>query len=133
MAAGADNARDATDDVPMTIGEVAQEFGVTLRALRFYETRLLLSPQREGSTRLYRRRDRERLMLILTGRRLGFTLAEIAGLVAKPGGNRFGLNREKCVRQISHLERQRHDIDAAIAELRRIYSSFYKPVFEKTG
>jgi DNA-binding transcriptional MerR regulator len=71
-------------DIPMTIGEVAREFGMTLRALRFYETRRLLAPQRNGAIRLYRRSDRERIALILTGRRLGFTLAEINDLISKP-------------------------------------------------
>jgi hypothetical protein len=78
---------DASEtDPPMTIGEVAREFGVTLRALRFYEASRLVSPQRFGAARLYRRRDRERIGLILTGRKLGFTLAEIRQLVERPGG-----------------------------------------------
>jgi len=110
----------------MTIGEVAQAFGMTLRALRFYESRRLISPERHGATRLYRRTDRERLTLILTGRRLGFTLAEIHGLVGRAEGQRLHLTREKCVKQINFLEQQKRGIEVAIAELREIYTSFYK-------
>ncbi|MGD0024374.1 MAG: MerR family transcriptional regulator, partial [Xanthobacteraceae bacterium] len=110
----------------MTIGEVAREFGMTLRALRFYEAKRLVAPQRHGAARLYRRRDRERIALILTGRRLGFTLAEIGDLVDRPGGKGLHLTRQKCVEQINLLERQKRGIELAIAELRQIYTSFYK-------
>jgi DNA-binding transcriptional MerR regulator len=122
---------DAGDtDVPMTIGEVAREFGMTLRALRFYEAKQLVSPQRHGAIRLYRRSDRDRIALILTGRRLGFTLAEIRNLAGARGGNRLELTREKCVEQINLLERQKRGIEIAIAELRQIYTSFYKTLLE---
>ena len=72
-------AEDTSAEALMTIGEVAREFGMTLRALRFYEAKRLIKPERHGATRLYGRHDRERITLILTGRRLGFTLAEIRG------------------------------------------------------
>jgi len=114
-------------DTPMTIGEVAREFGMTLRALRFYEAKRLIAPQRSGSTRLYRRADRDRIVLILTGRRLGFTLAEIKRLVDGPDGKNLHLTREKCVEQINLLERQKRGIELALRELRQIYTSFYKP------
>jgi len=113
-------------DIPMTIGEVAREFGMTLRALRFYEARRLIAPQRNGATRIYRRSDRERLALILTGRRLGFTLAEIKDLVGKPDSDGLHLSREQCVEQINLLEQQKRGLEIAIAELRQIYTSFYK-------
>ena len=64
-----------------TIGDLAREFDVTLRALRFYEDKGLLSPRREGLARLYSAADRVRLQLILKGKRLGFTLAEISEMV----------------------------------------------------
>ena len=121
---------EALPDTPMTIGEVAHEFGITLRALRFYEAKRLVSPQRHGTTRFYRRGDRERIALILTGRRLGFTLTEISDLLGRPGGQGLRLNREKCVEQIGLLERQKRGIEVAIAELRQIYTSFYKPFLE---
>jgi len=69
-----------TADIPAvtySIGEMAREFGITTRALRFYEDEGLLEPIRVGRRRLYRRRDRARLKLIMRGKRLGFTLAEI--------------------------------------------------------
>jgi DNA-binding transcriptional MerR regulator len=121
---------DALGSPAMTIGQVAREFGLTFRALRFYEAKHLLSPRRHGAKRLYRRSDRERLALILTGRRLGFTLAEISELVGRPDGNSLHLSREKCIEQIALLERQKRGIEIAIAELRQIYTSFYKTLLE---
>jgi DNA-binding transcriptional MerR regulator len=118
-------------DDPMTIGEVARTFGMTLRALRFYESKHLLTPQRRGAIRFYRRCDRERIALIMTGRRLGFTLAEIADLVDRSGGHGLNLSREKCVEQINLLERQKRGIEVAIAELRQIYTSFYKMLLDE--
>jgi DNA-binding transcriptional MerR regulator len=114
-------------DAVMGIGEVARGFGVSERALRFYESKRLLSPQREGKTRLYRRSDCERLALILRGRRLGFTLTEIRELIApKDGaGVALELTRAKCIEQISLLERQKRDMEAAIAELRQMYTALY--------
>ncbi len=120
-------------DILMTIGEVAREFGLTLRALRLYEAKRLIAPQRNGTVRLYRRGDRERLRLILTGRRLGFTLAEIRDLVSKPGPGGLRLTREQCVAQISLLERQKRDIEMAIAELRQIYTSFYRKLLDRAA
>jgi len=116
----------APSDRPMSINEVSRQFGMTPRALRFYEVRGLINPQRRGPTRLYRRSDRDRLALILTGRRLGFTLAEIGDLLAKPNCKGLNLTREQCIAQINLLERQKRSTEIAIAELREIYSSFYK-------
>ncbi len=110
----------AAQDV-FTIGDLARDFGVTLRALRFYEDKGLLAPRREGLARLYSVRDRERLGLILKGKRLGFTLAEIRGLIAAhegTAGTGLALTRERCMSQLTQLERQRIEIEAAIAELR---------------
>lgn len=64
-----------------TIGELSREFGATARALRFYEDKGLLSPAREGLNRHYSARDRARLQLILRGKRVGFTLAEIREMI----------------------------------------------------
>ena len=60
-----------------SIGELAEEFGTTLRTIRFYEDRGLLTPERRGSARVFHDRDRVRLQLVLRGKRLGFTLVEI--------------------------------------------------------
>jgi DNA-binding transcriptional MerR regulator len=108
-----------------TIGDLSREFGVTLRALRFYEDKGLLSPARDGLTRLYSAKDREHLKLILKGKRLGFTLVEISDMIAKETGAepRLAMSAETVREQIAHLERQRVEIDEALAELRRSYEA----------
>ena len=68
-----------------TIGEMARAYGVTLRTLRFYEDRNLLRPRRAGNARYYGGVDRARLAMILKGKQLGFTLAEIADLIGADG------------------------------------------------
>src|SRR6476619_1475956 len=78
-----------------TIGDLSREFGVTLRALRFYEDKGLLSPAREGMTRLYSAQDREHLKLILKGKRLGFTLVEIDEALAELRKSYETLSRQR--------------------------------------
>lgn len=116
-----------------TIGEISREFGVTVRTLRFYEQRGLISPRRRASVRVYGAADRARLGTILKGKKLGFTLQEIRQMLASQQGGRqpssFHLSREKCVEQIRLLERQKRDIEAALAELRRCYSEPYVSSF----
>jgi len=117
---------DVTDNI--TIGELARESGVTLRALRFYQSKGLLTPQREGSTRVFTQKDRGRLALILRGKRLGFTLTEIREMLAardRGSANAFPVSRRKCVEQINLLERQRRDIERALTELRQIYTEMF--------
>lgn len=113
-----------------TIGDLAGECGITLRTLRFYEAKGLLKPRRSGATRLYSENDRRRLKLIIKGKQLGFTLREIIDLIAQSSDisepNELGLTRQQCVEQIELLERQKHDIETAIAELRRTHSSLCK-------
>jgi DNA-binding transcriptional MerR regulator len=123
---------DFAAEHPLTIGEVAQEYGITLRTLRFYEAKRLLSPHRHGATRLYRRSDRKRLNMILTARRLGFTLAEIKHLL-KANGDALHLTREQCMKQIKLLEQQKRSIEMAITELREIHTSFYRRLLEEAG
>lgn len=119
----------ADQEASYAIGDLSSEYKVTLRALRFYENKGLLAPRREGTNRLYSERDRARLGMILQGKRLGFTLGEISAMIAtsekRPDAPPLALTREKCLEQITLLERQRREIDAALAELRRIYTSFY--------
>jgi len=108
-----------------TIGEMASEFAVTLRTLRFYEDRKMLRPRREGNTRLYGAGDRMRLQMILKGKQLGFTLTEISDLIgAQDASDDFEqkLQPEQIVTQIDHLERQRKDIDDAIARLKATHA-----------
>jgi len=112
----------------LTIGELAHDSGVTLRALRFYQSKGLLAPRRSGSARLFSSEDRDRLALILQGKRLGFTLTEIREM---PSARDRGcvkvlpIDRRKCVEQINLVERQRRDIDGALAELRQIYTEMF--------
>lgn len=118
-----------------SIGELSREFGVTLRALRFYENKGLISPQREGLSRLYSQGDRTRLALILKGKKLGFTLGEIRQMVAAEEGDAdneaLGLSREKCLEQIEMLKRQKAEIEEGLSELSRIYASLSSRVPEK--
>ncbi|MFG1287994.1 MerR family transcriptional regulator [Xanthobacter versatilis] len=118
-------AEGARDGALFTIGDLAREFGITLRALRFYEDKGLLSPRRDGMTRLYSEADRRRLTVILKGKHLGFTLAEIRALVAAHDGEEasLSLTRDRCLTQLAQLERQRTEIDAAIAELKTMATS----------
>jgi DNA-binding transcriptional MerR regulator len=130
---------DAPGDRPVfTIGELARDFGVTLRALRFYENKGLLSPQRDGLNRLYSQRDRSRLELILKGKKLGFTLSEIQHLIAvEEGGltdpSTLNLSQEKCLEQIELLERQKAELNEGLAELSRIYAALAGKPLDRTG
>lgn len=106
------------------IGELAEEFDVTLRALRFYEDKGLIGPRRLGNTRLYSRRDRARLRLILLGKRVGLSLHDIRELFAlydPASGNRRQLESAdaKGAEQLDRLRQERASIDEAIAELER--------------
>ena len=106
-----------------TIRELTREFAVTARTLRFYESEGLLSPERRGQARIYSQRDRARLTLILRGRRVGFSLAEIAEILNLYGhgdGNIAQLEhaRTKFAQRIGELERQKKDIDESVAELK---------------
>ncbi len=111
-----------------SVTELAEELGVTPRTLRFYEDKLLVQPQRIGNTRVYNHRDRGRLILILRGKRLGFSLNDIREWLdlyeADPGQTRQ-MRRlvETARRRLSALEQQRQDIDATIGELQEIVSA----------
>ena len=108
-----------------TIRELAREFGVSARTLRFYEGEALIDPVRRGRQRLYGPRDRRRLMLILRGKRIGFSLSEIAEILeicqrepADAGQLRGFIS---CVRERrAELDQKRLDIEAMLAELDRV-------------
>jgi DNA-binding transcriptional MerR regulator len=120
----------------LTIGEMQREFGVTQRALRFYEARGLLSPQRARAARIYGRRERKRLAQILRAKRLGFTLHEIRRMLDGAGDSAAGvlsISRRQCFEQIKHLEQRKREIEAALSELRRTYSSFYARLAGSAG
>ncbi|WP_344848418.1 MerR family DNA-binding transcriptional regulator [Kribbella ginsengisoli] len=108
-----------------SIAELAAEYDVTLRTIRFYEDRGLLTPERRGTVRIYHPRDRVRLALILRGKRLGFTLDEIATIVdmydREPGeeGQLVYLLNQITTRR-AELEQRRRDIDETLAELAEV-------------
>jgi len=106
-----------------TISQLASEFDVTPRAIRYYEDRGLLSPARSGQNRIYTLRDRGRLYLILRGKRVGFSLAEIGEMLdlydlddGQVGQASAVLN--KVQKRIAILERQKRDLEQVISELR---------------
>jgi DNA-binding transcriptional MerR regulator len=112
----------ADGERPWTIAEVAAEYGVTHRTLRFYEDQGLIRPERRGTQRMFHTRDRVRLALVLRGKRLGFDLGEIRRIVdmydeepGETGQLRYLL--EQIAARRAELEARRHDIDVTLAEL----------------
>jgi DNA-binding transcriptional MerR regulator len=109
-----------------TITELSDELGVTPRAIRFYESKGLLLPQRAGANRVYTYRDRARLQIVLRGKRLGFSLRGIKEYLdlydAEPGDHRGQLEHllRGARQRIGELERQRTDLELTLAELREI-------------
>ena len=111
-----------------TISELGNEFGITTRAIRFYEDKQLLAPSRQGNRRIYTRSDRTRLKLLLRGKRLGWPLEEIRAVL-----NMYDQGHEGEIQQLEYtcrkvresreqLEQQRRDIEAALQDLDSIVS-----------
>ncbi len=118
------------------IGDLASEFDVTLRTLRFYEDRGLLSPQRSGSTRLYSQKDRARLKIILLAKRVGFSLIEIQDIMDISDGNlpeEEQLTRvlTKFKGQISVLKVQRIELENSMQELENVIASIADLIEQK--
>jgi len=112
-----------TDADLLTIRQMCDRFDVTPRTLRFYEAKELLFPNRKGQARLYTRRDRGRLKLILRGRRFGFSLEEMRQLLDlydRGDAQIEQLTRTYAVAQdrLAQMERQRAELDEAIADLK---------------
>lgn len=108
-----------------SISDLAAEFGITTRTIRFYESRKLITPERIGMSRRYSKRDRARLMLILRGRNLGFTVEDVGEYLslydADPGQvAQTQLLLDKVTSAIRDLEKKRADIDAALSDLTSI-------------
>ena len=106
----------------MTVTELARETGVTARAIRFYESKGLLHPQRAGTTRIYTHRERGRLQLILRAKRLGFSLTDIGDYLnlydADPTQqDQIMLLLAKVDARIKELESQKIDLEASLTEL----------------
>lgn len=114
----------AADSRTYTISELAREFKVTPRALRFYEDKDMLHPARDGMTRVYRNRDTARLKIIVRLKRLGLPLADIREILDlyatdKTQRTQLQLGLVKFKNQIIELTSQREDIDMALEELEK--------------
>ncbi len=121
-----------------SIGDLAREFDVTHRTIRFYEDRGLLSPKRIGSRRVYSKRDQVRLKLILRGKRLGFSLAEVREMLElydsapdeRPQLEKF---TAALAARREQLERQREEIDEVLGEIRAFERQSKKLLNSKGG
>jgi DNA-binding transcriptional MerR regulator len=123
-----------TERAEFSISELAQEFDITPRAIRFYEDQGLLAPRRDGQRRIYTPRDRTRLKLTLRGKRLGLTLSEIRELIDmyEPGRDqRPQLERFLAVLEAhkASLLQQQTDIEAQLSEIR----AFEKKIRKRLG
>lgn len=110
------------DDKTYSISELSREFDITTRSIRFYEDQGLLTPQRNGQTRIYSKRDRVRLKLILRGKRLGFSLAETGQLFELYDADKSSVTQlSTMLKLIEHkkaeLHQQLDDIKVVLMEL----------------
>lgn len=108
--------------VTFSIGELAREFDITTRSIRFYEDQGLILPTRKGQTRIYNQRDRVRLKLILRGKRLGFSLAETGRLFElydadKSSATQLNTIMDLIANKKNDLNQQLEDIQAVLIEL----------------
>lgn len=127
---------DGAGPVSFTITELAEEFGITPRAIRFYEDKGLLNPGRNGLNRIYTRRDRARLKLILRGKRLGFSLSAIKEMIdlydlGDGQVEQLRLTLKRAQERMTALEGQRAEIDQAIAELREGMTQIERALADK--
>lgn len=108
--------------ITYSIGELAKEFDITTRSIRFYEDQELIHPTRKGQTRIYNQRDKVRLKLILRGKRLGFSLAETGRLFElydadKTSATQLNTIMELIAQKKADLSQQLDDINAVLIEL----------------
>ena len=125
---------ESTEQTEYTIAELSKEFGLTLRALRFYHSRGLISPNREGRRRIFSRADRDRLALVVKGKKLGFTLTEISQMIEAQAGranaHSLKLSADKCLEQIAFFERQMREAAEALTELREVHFALSKQAMQ---
>ena len=110
------------DDVTYSISELAKEFDITTRSIRFYEDQGLLTPLRQGQTRIYSKRDRVRLKLILRGKRLGFSLSETGQLFELYDADKSSVTQLTIMLKLieqkkTELHQQMDDIKVVLMEL----------------
>ncbi len=110
------------DQTTYSISELAKEFDITTRSIRFYEDQGLLTPQRQGQTRIYSKRDRVRLKLILRGKRLGFSLAETGQLFELYDADKSSVTQLTTMLKLielkkTELHQQLDDIKVVLMEL----------------
>jgi len=126
----------------LTVNQLAEELGITPRAIRFYEAKGLLAPARAGTTRVFDRRDRARLLLVLRGKRLGFSLAEIREYLdlydaGRGQAGQVRLLLAKTQQRIAELEQQRRDLEQTVHELRDVerqaLDALASPELQATG
>lgn len=129
--------RDEAGSELFGITELCHDFGITPRSIRFYEDKGLLAPRRVGGTRVYTRRDRARLALILRSKAIGASLAEIKHYLDLYGAHGEGRVQqlkfvvERTDKAITELETKRAHIDATLAELRVINATVRKHLAER--
>ncbi|NIZ00615.1 MerR family transcriptional regulator [Thalassospira lucentensis] len=119
-----------------TVPELADDLGITPRTIRFYEQKGLLNPQRAGTTRVYTRQDRAKLLIILRGKRLGFSLREIADYLDLYGADPTQAEQIKMLlsqvrERVADLEEQRQALDVTLDELREIEQQSIDALKEK--
>jgi DNA-binding transcriptional MerR regulator len=135
----ADSLSASEQDKLYGIAEVANEFGITARAIRFYEAKNLLSPPRVNGGRVYTRRERVRLKLILRAKSIGFSLAEIKQFLDLYGDRGEGRPQqvafvaERCGTLIGELEQKQADVAATLQELRGIQLQCLRYLKENAG
>lgn len=121
-----------------SISELAREFGITTRTIRFYEEKGYLSPRREGTRRIYSTPDRTSLRLIMRGKRLGLTLDETADMIkmyGSPRGNQKQLEKfiVRIIEKRSELEQKRRDLEVMINDLQNVENKCHVALAEVTG
>ncbi len=130
--------RPAGQDPFSTVTQIARDLGITARTIRFYEDKGLIAPQRAGSTRVYTGRDRARMILILRGKRLGFSLREIKDYldlydVDHTQLEQIRLLRSSVAKRLASLREQFHALEQTIGELETVQRQAENAFFELGG